>query len=409
MSALAKWMHAKGSQVSGSDLTPSPLIDTLKDKGIQVHIGHDASHLPEQAQALVYSSAVPETNPERTEAATRDIPQYSYFEYLGKLSSEFTTIAVTGTHGKSTTTAMLGLILEAAGYDPTVLVGSLVPGFEEGNLRLGKGRFFVVEACEYRANMLHINPEMIVITNIDEDHLDYYRDLDHIRDTFAQFIDKLKGQGMVVLNANDPESKKLINDRSITFGTGGTYNQLNTSLKIPGEFNQENALAALAAATELGIPEKTSLHALSQFTGVWRRFEQVGSFQGATVISDYAHHPTEIKKTLKGAREMYPDKRIVLCFQPHQHDRTQQLKDGLIKAIQTADKLIVTEIYDVAGRNENHSISSKELTDQIKDSHFTKDLNEAEAQLRQEVNEGDLLIIMGAGDIDDLARKISRS
>jgi len=319
ISALAKWMHANGSKVTGSDLTKSHLTDQLEEKGLEIHIGHKENFITPDIDVVVYTSAVQKDNPERQEAERLNIPQYSYFEYLGVCSKDYTTIVVTGTHGKSTTTAMLGLILEAAGYDPTVLVGSLVPGFKEGNLRLGKGRFFVLEGCEYRANMLHLHPEMIVITNIEAEHLDFYRDIDHIRETFQAFIDKMQGQGMIVLNADDKESQMLNAARAITFGKSGIYRELDTVLKVPGEFNRQNALAALAAATELGIPEETSLHVLSEFTGIWRRFEHVGVYNGATVISDYAHHPTEIEATLKGAREMYPDKRLVLCYQPHHH------------------------------------------------------------------------------------------
>src|SRR3989339_1551329 len=212
ISAAAKWCIAKGKNVSGSDLRSSPVTDELSRRGMDFRSGHASSNVPEGAQLVVCSPAVLETNVERVRATELGIPQWTYPEFLGALSKEFSTIVISGTNGKSTTTAMLGLILEAAGYDPTVIVGSKVASFPDGNLRLGKGRFLVVEACEHQAHFLHMHPEMIVVTNIEEDHLDFYRDIDHIRETFQAFVDKRKGKGLVVWNADDPQSQKLILD-----------------------------------------------------------------------------------------------------------------------------------------------------------------------------------------------------
>lgn len=441
MSALAKWFLHEGVMVSGSDVHLSPITHDLQTRGAKIYSGHAGSNLVEGVDLLVYSPAVPGTNIERITARERGIPERTNFETLGEISKSFSTIVVSGTNGKSTTSAMLGLMLEAAGYDPTVLVGSRVPGFKDGNFRHGGGRFFVVEGCEYRANMLHFHPEMIVLTNIEKDHLDYYRDLKHIQDTFQTFVDKLKGQGMVVVNADDPGSAVLKVDRSVTYGSNRSnptyaYTERSTKpglqhvkttvgefeLQIPGEFNVYNALAAMSAAMELGVPFETCRRVLRDFRGIWRRFERVGVWNppslklrgagGADVISDYGHHPSAIKQTIEAAREFFPGRRIVLCYQPHQHDRTKKLFDEFVQALPLADRLIVIEIYDVAGRDEGHSVSSQDLVEAIrskdsdKDVQFAKTLNMAESQLRDLVQPNDVVLIMGAGDIDDLARRL---
>ncbi|MDG1949196.1 MAG: UDP-N-acetylmuramate--L-alanine ligase, partial [bacterium] len=373
---------------------------------------------------------------ERAWAVANNVRCISNFELLGEISKDFSTIVVTGTNGKSTTTAMLGVILEAAGYDPTVLVGTLVPGFKQGNLRIGKGRFFVVEGCEYKANMLNLEPEMIVLTNIEEDHLDFYRDLDHIKETFQTFVDKLQGKGLTIWNNDDENARTLSYPKGVSTGieTEGEYHghdrsasagqqamQVNRkegtrvelgelALQVPGAFNLSNALQATAAAMEIGVPFETCARALAEFTGVWRRFERLGQWNGAELISDYGHHPTGIKETIEGAKEFFPGKRIVLCYQPHQHDRTRKLFDRFVETLPLADELIVTEIYDVAGRNEKHSISSRQLVTTIngngKNAQFAPDFATAKQQLTDLVKDGDVLIIMGAGDIDQLAREL---
>lgn len=438
MSALAKWFLHEGVKVSGSDVHLSSITHDLEVRGATIFSGHAETNLAQSVDLLIYSPAVPPTNVERVVGIERGIPSRTNFEVLGELSKSFSTIVVSGTNGKSTTTAMLSLILEAAGYDPTVLVGSLVPEFMDGNFRHGRGKFFVVEGCEYRGNMLNFHPEMIVLTNIEEDHLDYYRDLKQIQETFQTFVDKTKGT--VVLNGDDAGSAVLKVSRPVTYGLaprsfseGGsnrsnpTYaftsrkmqnglQQIMTNvgdfeLQVPGEFNVYNALAATATAMELGVAFETCRQVLKDFRGIWRRFERVGMWQGADVISDYGHHPSAIKQTIEAAREFFPDRRIVLCYQPHQHDRTKRLFDEFVATLVLADRLILVEIYDVAGRNEEHDISSQDLVGEINRSYRTNstyapDLSAAESQLRDLVKPNDVLLIMGAGDIDDLARAL---
>ena len=438
MSALAKWMIHEGIHVTGSDVHMSEITKDLSSRGAQIFSGHAVSNLSQQTDIVIHTPAVPDDNVELVEARGRGVRTTTNFELLGEISGSYSTIVVTGTNGKSTTTAMLGLILEEAGYDPTVLVGSLVPGFKDGNLRVGKGRFFVIEGCEYKANMMHLKPEMIVLTNIEEDHLDFYRDLKHIQETFQKFVDKLKGQGMVVHNVRDKGSFPLKFPQGIGYGTDVVTDYFSRDretkpgsqsasvfrkedkevhlgdldLQLPGSFNIENALAATAAAMELGVPFNTCRRALAEFGGIWRRFERVGVWHGADVVSDYAHHPSGVSGTIEATREFFPGRRIVLCYQPHQHDRTTKLFDDFVQTLSLADHIILTEIYDVAGRNEDHDISSKDLVEAIqkrdtaKDVRYASDLDAAMGELRKLVKAGDVILIMGAGDVDDIARQI---
>lgn len=428
VSALAKLCLARGIAVSGSDLRSSAVTEDLARRGAKVSVG---SLLPEDADLLVYSPAVPESDPERVEAARRGVRQLSYPEALGELSRSMRTVVVTGTNGKSTTTAMLGLILEAAGMDPTVIVGSLVPGFPLGNLRVGNSGLFVVEGCEYRANVLNLHPSAVVLTSVEEDHLDYFRDIDHIRATFQQLVDSCPGA--VAWNADDAQSRLLKvrdgvsyaleaeadvkgEDRRVQAGAqsvdvrrhGVKFGSF--TLRVPGAFNAMNALAATAMAMELGVPFETCARTLESFRGIWRRFERVGTWKGADVISDYGHHPTAIRATLEAAREFFPGRRVVLCFQPHQHSRTLELKDDFIAALRLADAAVIPEIYGVAGRTEEEAnlVSSKDLVAGVPGAIFAKDLDEAERALGGIVREGDVLIVQGAGDVDDLARKLAR-
>ncbi len=441
VSAIAKLLLERGISVSGSDAQASDLTRDLERRGMMMAYGEMAGNVPSATDLVVFSAAVPDTQVERVEAARRGIRQLSYPQFLGEWSKLYTTIAVGGTNGKSTTTAMLGLMLEAAGYDPLVVVGSLVPGFPLGNARVGKGRFFVVEACEYRAHLLNLHPEMIVLTNIEEDHLDYFRDLDHIRDTFQEFLNKLKGKGLAVLNADDVQTNKLVMDRVIKYGTGAKADYRSSDrriahgtqavtvlraqppetlgdlvLKIPGAFNVANALAATTAAMELGVPFETCRRVLKDFRGIWRRFERVGTWRGAEIISDYGHHPTAIRGTVEAAREFFPKRRVVLCFQPHQHARTKELLPDFIQALREADVVIIPEIYKVVGRTEaeEKEISSRLLADLVRAADpsktvlFASDLLDAERILEALIREGDVVIIQGAGDVDDVARALVR-
>jgi len=454
VSALAKMMLLADKEVSGSDLNMSDITDDLKKLGASIFKGHRKSNLPPAADLIIYSSAASKDNPERQEAFNKGVPQLSYFEALGLLSKGKFTIAVSGTNGKTTVTAMTGLILERAGLDPTVVVGSKVKEFggfagqQASNFRQGKSGYFVVEACEYQAHMLELNPQIIILTNIEEDHLDYYRNLRHIQSTFQTYIDKLPQNGVLILNVDDPVSRKfklpkcrvitygIRNKAEITaknvkvengyqkfdvhFGKAAAPRTLNFLLRLPGRFNVYNALAAIAGSLNLGIRPEVGRDVLTDFSGIWRRFEKVGviPIHGSSVtdypavISDYAHHPTAIQGTIQGAKDFYPGKRLVVVFQPHQRNRTRKLFSDFVRSFSGADLLIVSEIYDVAGREnkEDKNISSKDLVQTIKkrfnsnNIFFTRDLPQTKSLIFKKVRPNDLILIMGAGDIDKVAR-----
>lgn len=403
VSAAAKWWKMKGTDVSGSDMHQSEIIEDLEQEGIQVKIGHFADNIPRECDLVIYSDAVPATNVERQAAEEQGIMQMSYFEFLGEIAKDHKTIAVSGTNGKSTTTAMLANILIDAGLDPTVILGTKVPGWEHKNFRMGGSNVFVVEACEHMQHMLYIKADIAVITNIEEDHLDFYRDIDHIREAFQEWVDK---SDFDVLNATDPESKKL-NVENVTWFNEGDIS--GVELKIPGAFNRMNAAAAAVAARHLGVTDDQIKSSLEKFKGTWRRFEHVGAFNGADVYSDYAHHPTAIEKSLAAYKEFYPDRRLLVCFEPHQYSRTAELFDDFVTCFASADALVLSEVYEVAGRNEFAGKTSKDLAEAIQnvdDVQYAENLDTAEQLVRELAKPDDVIVAMGAGDIDRVARKL---
>lgn len=403
VSAAAKWWKAKGTDVSGSDMHQSEIVDDLEREGIQVKIGHFVDNIPRGCDLVIYSDAVPATNVERRAAEEQGIMQMSYFEFLGELAKDYKTIAVSGTNGKSTTTAMLANILIEGGMDPTVILGTKVPGWGQKNFRMGGGDILVVEACEHMQHMLYIKPDIAVITNIEEDHLDFYRDIDHIREAFQQWTEQ---SDVVVLNEEDAESQKLDVENVSWFDLDDVP---EVTLRIPGRFNLMNAAAAAVAAQAVGVTSEQIKESLEKFKGTWRRFEHVGEFNGADVYSDYAHHPTAIEKALAAYKEFYPDRRLFVCFEPHQYSRTAELFDDFVTCFKSADVLVLSEVYEVAGRNEFAGKTSKDLADAIqnvKDVHYAENLETAEKLVRDLAKPEDVIVVMGAGDVDIIARKL---
>jgi UDP-N-acetylmuramate--alanine ligase len=410
MSGVAKFLHVNGVSVSGSDAKSSQIIDDLIALGIPVSIGHDISNVSSETDLVVYTEAATEENIERIEASHRDIQQMGHFDFLGALSKDYRTICVTGTNGKSTTTAMTAKIFIDAGLDPTVFVGSIVPDWELGNVRIGEGNILIVEGDEYKQKMVKLWPEGTVITNIEADHLDVYRDLQHIIDTFQEIA--LKTTGSVFVNRDDVNSQKISGTNLKQYDVSAIE---GVTLGVPGAFNRMNASAAAVVAREFGIGDDIIAKSLSSFAGIWRRFERVGTFHGALIISDYGHHPTAIRATLQGAREFFPKNRIVLLFEPHQHSRTKELFNEFAESFGGADILVLSEIYGVLGRTDerDESVTSKLLLDAAmasnyapKEGHYVANLIEAEAKLREIVQEGDVVIVMGAGDVDVVARNL---
>jgi len=410
VSALAQYYLSKGHEVSGSDLGRSEITDFVKEKGVKVFIGNFAKNINKDLDLVVYSPAVKENNKELKQVKKFKIKTISYPEALGELTKEYYTIAVAGAHGKSTTTAMLGLALEKAGLDPTVIVGTKVKEFGNSNFRAGKSKLLVIEACEYDSSFLFYSPKIIVVTNIDKEHLDYFKTFERVKKAFEKFIKKLPANGHLVQNMSleNPDALKI-----------------KKVLQIPGRHNVLNALAVLQVTRILEIPDEITFEALSEFKGTWRRFEikpGKADDKKITVVSDYAHHPTEIYATLQAAREKYKQDKIWCVFQPHQHQRTYYLFKDFVKILRQAqddhfvDKIIVTDIYDVAGRETkkiNKNTSSEKLVKKInKENVVYMRLDKIEKYLKENIGVGDLsrheadvLIIMGAGDIYKLAEK----
>lgn len=454
VSALAKWSILDSVKVSGSDAAQSEITDELQKMGARIftppkagQVGHKKENVPPDADLIIYSDAAPKDNPERK----NKILQKSYYEVLGDITRQKKTIAVSGTNGKSTTTAMLGKILIDAGLDPTVIVGSKFKDFKYGNFHPGGGDYFVVEACEHNAHMLNLVPEYIVLTNIEADHLDFYKNLENILEHFGRYVARIPKSGFLIYNADDKNTAKLStigyptsNGRKISYGVeesadfrfenravengaqkfdflmeGRAMGELE--LQVPGLFNVYNAMAAAAMAYSLGVDFGKIKKSLAAFGGLWRRFEFIGKYKGAPVISDYGHHPTAIRATILAAREFYPERRVVLAFEPHQHHRTRALFADFTRAFDDADVVILSEIYNVAGRVSaaDKNISSKKLSEAIvkywetdedtkreREMIYCENLAETETALRKNVKKKDIVIIMGAGDIYKVAEKI---
>ena len=404
MSALAQMLVSRGHIVSGSDREESPVTDMLKARGIEVFIGQDVSHLPDATELLVYSDAVPADSPGRMHAHDRKIKQTSYFEVLGELSKSMRTIAVSGTHGKTTVTGMLAVILKAAGKEPTAIVGSIVRDFGSNFLQ-GRDDLFVVEACEYRDHLLELTPQILVITNIELDHTDFFPSLGALQSTFHQAAHRVPADGMIITDQKDANIAPVLSRVSANV-FDYTIEEV-PALSLIGEFNAMNARAAKCAAKTAfpDISDETIDRALKDFKGAWRRFEYKGeTSKGALVYDDYAHHPTAVRKTIEAARERFPGKRIVVAFHPHLHSRTETFLQEFADALDTADRAIVAPIYE-ARTEKIHAVSNHSLAEAGEHVEALDSFDDIRDALLTEP-EGTLIITMGAGDIYKVAEQI---
>jgi len=420
VSALARYFLKKGHRVTGSDLASSEITDALKKLGAKIFIGpHNPRNIKKGIGLVIYSPAVKTNNPEFKKAKKLQALDYklqvkSYPEALGELTKNHFTIAVSGTHGKSTTTSMLGLLLVKAGLDPTVIVGTKVREFGDSNCRMGKSQYLVIEADEHKASFLNYWPKIIVLNNIEADHLDYYKNLGNILKTFKKYLTHLEKDGILVANKDDKNVYQLAKNRggkTIFYSLRQKEAKiLKKIMRIPGEHNVSNALAVLAVTRILKTPDKISFKALSSYKGSWRRFDvtKILHPKPYTLINDYGHHPTEIKVTLKACREKYPNKKIWCVFQPHQYQRTYYLFKDFVKVFKKApiDEIIITDIYDVAGR-ETPEIKNKVSAEKLVKAINRKNVIYLQKEkiidfLKENLNRGEVLIIMGAGDIYNL-------
>ncbi|MDE2079304.1 MAG: UDP-N-acetylmuramate--L-alanine ligase [Patescibacteria group bacterium] len=415
MSALAQLYRAEGHDVSGSDRASSPTTELLERKGIPVVLEQKAGNVPEDAELVVYSDAVWEDNPERVRAKELGMRQISYFEALGEVSKGRFTIAVTGTHGKTTTTAMLAKILKDAGKAPTAVIGSLVSEFGSNFVEGASGGPFVVEACEYRDHVLQLSPNILVLTNVEWDHTDWFPSLEALQETFGKAVAALPGDGVLVANpagANVAPVLARASCRVVDY-----TKEAVPELQLIGEFNKMNARAAVAAARAAfpDISDTMIYHSVAEFSGTWRRFEYKGkTAEGALVYDDYAHHPTAVKETLAAVREKFPGKKLVVAFHPHLFTRTRDLMDEFADAFSAADEVLVAPIFP-AREKPIPGVTAEALAEKIaarsgKPARGYASLADIESSLKAESHKlkaGGILITMGAGDIYKIASHLT--
>jgi len=416
ISSLVQYYLSIKDQALGSDLVKTEITDLLESKGAKIYIGQNRNNIDSSIDLVIYTPAVEKDNPELLRAKELGINCMSYPEALGKLTKQYFTIAVSGSHGKSTTVAMISNILIEAGLDPTVIIGTKLKEFNDSNFRKGESKYLLIEADEYKASFLNYHPDIIVYTNIESEHLDFYGSLDNILKTAKQYINNLKENGILIYNSDDNNLNQIIKNisfKKIPYSLSKTY-EIENVLQLPGKHLISDALGALMVGRILGINDKVSLGALSQYQGAWRRFE-IKEMNRFVMVSDYAHHPTEIKATLISAREKWPDKEIWVVYQPHQYQRTYYLFDDLVDCFSNIDvnKIVLLPIYDVAGREEKNikeKVSSKKLYEQILNNRenvfYCDSLDSVKDFIDKNIKGEEVIFIMGAGDIYDLTKKL---
>ena len=428
MSGLAEILLEEGFTISGSDAKQSALTDSLAQKGATIYIGQKASNLSIRPALVVYTAAIREDNEEFKAAVDAGIPMLSRAELLGQIMDNYEkSIAVAGTHGKTTTTSMISQILLVAKADPTISVGGILEAIG-GNIRVGGSEVFITEACEYTNSFLHFHPKYSIITSVEAEHLDFFKDIDDIRRSFHEFAGNTAHDGVLIINGQIAALDQITNNLSCSVTTYGlcenddfyakniTYNDhacgtytlmhktedLGTvSLSVPGRHNVSNSLAAIALCLNLGLPLDVIKKGLLQFGGTKRRFEYKGTKNGITVIDDYAHHPTEVAATLTAARN-YPHGRIICVFEPHTYSRTKAFLSDFARVLSMADIVVLADIY--AAREKNTiGISSKDLLAELQkngqESYYFPSFDEIEKFLSEKCINNDLLITMGAGDV----------
>ena len=431
ISAIARMFMLEGKSVTGSDGSNTDIVQALVKAGAKIEIGQKAENVPYDADLVIYTIAITEENPELREVRKRNIKAITYPQALHEISKNKFTIAVSGTHGKTTTTAMIAKVMIDAGLDPTVIVGSLIKKDKDSgfatNFIAGKSKYLVVEACEYRRSFLNIEPSILAITNIDNDHLDYYKDVADIQSAFREMALKLGKDGYLVTDLNNKTVIPAIKDLSCQKVDYIENLDKNMKLLIPGEHNKKDAAVAISVAKILGLDLEKAKKSLETFAGTWRRFEYKGkSSAGALIYDDYGHHPTEVKATLAGARELYPDKKIIVVFQPHLFSRTKLLLNDFATAFSGADEIILAPIFP-AREVFDPTISSEILAGEIRknqrptpapsqgrgsegpslgggfrrgsqSAHAFPDFDSIINYLKSSLKAGDVLITMGAGE-----------
>lgn len=431
MSSIAFVLKHMGYSVSGSDICASKKTEELERAGIKVNIGHSPANINEDLDLVIYTADVKDDNPELIRARELGICTLVRAEALGLMMKNYVIpIGVSGTHGKSTTTSMLSDIFTACDADPTVLSGAELATNNGAAYRLGADKYFIFEACEYTASFLSFFPKIALVLNVEEDHLDYFKDIDDIKRAFAKFVDLCGNDGVAIVNADCKNTLDSIKDYKgtiITYGVEtdadftcknlkfdhgrpnfdvyykGEY-YLSLSMSVFGRHNVSNALAAIATAYICKLPLDFTVDALNKFCGAKRRFELVGKYNGADIVSDYAHHPTEIETTLKAAMEIGYDK-VTCIFQPHTFTRTYAFFEDFVKSLSLCDKTVLAPVY--AKRDKNlYNVDSSSIASKIDGAEVVSDLKAAADYIKNNAKDNELYILMGAGDINSVANML---
>lgn len=435
MSGLAEILLKEGFQISGSDSKPSELTNNLSAKGVTIYIGQKISNIEETPDLVVYTAAIKEDNPEYSAVKETQIPMLSRAQLLGQIMGNYKrSIAVSGTHGKTTTTSMISQIFLVAKTNPTISVGGILSSIG-GNIRVGQSDVFITEACEYTNSFLNFKPKYSIITSVEAEHLDFFKDINDIRHSFHLFAKNTSNNGAVIINGEIDHYSDIVEGLDcniITYGlcsscdyyatnivfnkkACATYTAMykgkkiaNVILNVPGEHNVFNSLASIALCLDLGLSLTDILNGLHAFDGTKRRFEYKGCINGVTLIDDYAHHPTEVAATLTAARN-YPHGRIICVFQPHTYSRTKAFLNDFAKVLSMADIVVLADIY--AAREKNTlNISSTAILDKLQklgtESYYFPSFEEIENFLLNNCINNDLLITMGAGDIYQVGEKL---
>ena len=442
MSGIAEVLHNLGYKVQGSDVAEGANTRRLAELGMKVMIGHRADNVS-NAQVVVVSSAVKKDNPEVMAARARLVPVVRRAEMLGELMRLKWSIAVGGTHGKTTTTSLVAAMLDSGGLDPTVINGGIINAYGT-NARLGDGDWMVVESDESDGSFLRLPATIAVVTNVDPEHLDHYGTFDALREAFVRFVENIPFYGFAVLCSDHPEVQALIprvaDRRIITYGIGANADvrainlkldrtgadfdvmvehratndsRIITGMRLPmfGQHNVQNALAAIAVAQEMGLPDDTIRRALASFGGVKRRFTKTGEAHGITVIDDYGHHPAEMAATLAAARGAFPGRRIVLAFQPHRYTRTRDCFEDFVRVLSTVDALLLTEVY-AAGETPIVAADGRALVRAVRvqgkvEPVFVEKVADFPDAVSNAVRDGDVVLVMGAGSIGAVPAMLS--
>jgi len=390
LSGLAHLYLEKGHEVQGSDQTESEILN-----GFNVFLGHKKENITSDIDLVIFSEAVSEDNVELKRAKELNIPCLSGAQALAKLSKEYFCICVSGMHGKTTTSCMLAKILTDCGFDPTYIIGT------KNGWRKGNSKYLVIEADDYKAKLLNYEPDVLILTNIEEEHMDFFKSLNHILKVFKQYVSQVKE--VIIANEDDENIKKVLKgvEKKIEY-----YSKGKIQLSVPGEHNKYNAQAALKTALYLGIEKEKALKSLKQYKGTWRRFQEK-EINGILVISDYAHHPTEIRATLKAVKEKYPKKKLWCFFQPHQKQRTFYLFNNFVKSFREnmPDELFITDIYEVKGRERRDiKVSASGLAQEIGAKYLKQD--KIADFIKKNVKKGEIALIMGAGSIYEIIHSL---